>query len=68
MKLYDREVLCDKNTSCNFKNSICFENYEKELSKTMIKIAKDKYKKSTDKEDFNYMNVQANYIQTPPVF
>ena len=64
----ETEILCDKNSKKIYTNSTCFEEIDKELSKTMIKIAKHKYLNSNNKEDFNYLNVKANYIQTPPVF
>ena len=39
-----------------------------DLSKTMIELAIKKYQNSIDKSEFNYLKVEANYIQTPPVF
>ena len=41
---------------------------EKDLSQTMIEIAIQKYEQTQDKEEFNYLKAEANYIQTPPIF
>lgn len=67
-ELFDKKVLCDKNSSSKFKNSICFEDIDKNVTVAMIELAKNKYLNSTDKEEFKYSNVKANYIQTPPIF
>lgn len=66
--LDEKDILCDKNCAQYFPNSICFEKQDIELGKTMIKIAKEKYNNSNDKNEFNYLKLEANYIQTPPVF
>lgn len=67
-ELFDKEVLCDRNTFSNFKNAICYEDIDKNIAVSMIKLAKEKFLNSENKEEFNYLNVKANYIQTPPVF
>lgn len=64
----DEKVLCDKNSQGYFKNSVCYEDLDKNIALTMIKLAKEKYNNSTSKDEFNYLKAQANYIQTPPVF
>lgn len=63
-----KDILCDKNCSQYFPNSVCFENQDLNLGETMIEIAKEKYNNSKDKDEFNYLKLEANYIQTPPVF
>ena len=45
-----------------------YEDFKKDLGETMLEIAEEKYLNSKDKDEFNYLKVQANYIQTPPVF
>lgn len=62
------KTVCDKRSLELFNKAVCFENTEIDLGKTIIKLAKEKYENSKNKEDFNYMNIKANYIQTPPVF
>ncbi len=64
----DKKVLTDKNSSSQFKNSVCFEDYDRKLSIPMIQIAKNKYLNSQNKDEFKYLFAKANYIQTPPVF
>lgn len=64
----NKKILCDKRSSELFKNSICFEDEDKNLSSIMLKLTEDKYKNSKNLEEFNYLLIQANYIQTPPVF
>lgn len=64
----NKKILCDKRSSSLSKNSICFEEIEKDLGKTMIKLALEKYSNANNKDDFNYLKIKANYIQTPPIF
>ena len=33
-----------------------------------INLAKEKFSQSNNKDDFNYLKLEANYIQTPPIF
>lgn len=66
--LGDKSILCDKNCSKIFENALCFEDENKKLGEIMINLALEKYDKSENKDEFNYLNVKANYIQTPPVF
>ncbi|MBQ8476655.1 tRNA (adenosine(37)-N6)-threonylcarbamoyltransferase complex dimerization subunit type 1 TsaB [bacterium] len=61
-------ILCDKRSKDIFKNSICFEENELDLGKIMLKLAFEKYQNADDKSIFNYQRLNANYIQTPPVF
>ncbi len=61
-------IVCDKRCASMFPGALCFENCEADLGKTMLKLAKEKYANSKDKSEFNYLNIKANYIQTPPVF
>ena len=67
-KVKNKTILCDKNSSKIFNNSICFEDENKKLGEIMINLALEKYNKTENKEQFNYLKLQANYIQTPPVF
>ena len=62
------KIVCDKRCTEKFKNAVCYEDNDTDLGKTMIKLAQNKYNNSTNKDEFNYLNVKANYIQTPPVF
>ncbi len=63
----DKNIVCDKRCLNLFDNAVCYEEKETDLGSVMLKLAEEKFK--TGKEsDFNYMNVKANYIQTPPVF
>ncbi len=62
------KIVCDKRLSEIIPNAICYETEEKDLGKVILKIAKEKYNSNNDKSIFNYMNVKANYIQTPPIF
>ena len=62
------KILTDRRSFEIFKNSVCFEDGEMDLGKVMIKLAEQKYLNSKSKEEFNYLNVSANYIQTPPIF
>ena len=64
----NKKLLCDKNCFVDFPNSICFENENLDISKTIIKLAIDKFVNSKDKSEFDAIKVQANYIQTPPIF
>lgn len=61
------KVLTDKRSSSFIKNSICFEDEDMDLGKTMIKLALNKYQNSKDKDEFNYLNINADYVQTPPI-
>ena len=63
-----KSLLCDKNCFELYNNSTCFENENKNLGEVMINLAQEKYLSSSNKEDFNYLKLEANYIQTPPVF
>ena len=67
-KLENKTLLCDKNSSEIYKSSTCFENENKNLGEVMIKLAQEKYNNTSDKNEFNYLKLEANYIQTPPVF
>ena len=62
------KILSDKRSIDIVKNAICYEEQEKDIAKTMIKLALEKYNSSNDKNEFNYMRACANYIQTPPIF
>ena len=62
-----KKIISDKNGSQICKNAICYENNEKNLGEVMLNIAKKKYLSSTTPEEFNYLNITANYIQTPPI-
>ena len=44
------------------------KNLEKNIAETMLHLAEKKYKESKNKDEFNYLNIKANYIQTPPIF
>ena len=63
-----KSLLCDKNSSKIFENSICFEDENKKLGEIMINLALQKYNNSNNKDEFNCLKLEANYIQTPPVF
>lgn len=67
-KLENKTILCDKNSFELYKNSTCYENENKNLGEVMINLAQEKYDKTSDKNEFNYLKLEANYIQTPPVF
>lgn len=67
-KIKNKTLLCDKNCFKNFPDSTCFENTNLRLGEIMVNLALDKFNNSNDKEDFNYLKLEANYIQTPPVF
>ena len=62
------EILCDLNSLKYVKGALCYENENKNIAITMISLAKEKYQNSKNKDEFNFMNLKANYIQTPPVF
>ena len=64
----NKKILCDKNCAKNYPQALCFEDEEINLGEVMIKLALEKYSNANDKSIFNYLNLQANYIQTPPVF
>jgi len=61
-------IVCDKNCYKIFNNSTCFEEEEKNIGEIMIKLAEEKYNNSKNKEEFNHLLLEANYIQTPPIF
>ena len=67
-KIKNYTLLCDKNSSKIFIDSICFENENKRLGEVMINLALEKFNNSIDKEEFNCLKIEPNYIQTPPVF
>lgn len=67
-KIHNKELLVDKNCSKIFKNAICFEEIDKNLGEIMVNLAIEKYNKTQDKNEFNYLKLKANYIQTPPIF
>ena len=64
----NKKIVADKNCSKEFENAINFEEQDIDLGLTMLELAKEKYNKTEDKNKFNYLSVEANYIQTPPVF
>lgn len=64
----DGKILTDSRSKDLCKKSICFEETEKNIGIVMIKLAQEKFNNSDSKDNFNYMNINANYIQTPPVF
>ena len=64
----NNEILCDKRSLELFPNATCYEEEEKDLTPVMIEITQEKYNNSKNKDEFNYMLIKANYIQTPPVF
>lgn len=66
--LDENNLLCDKNCFETFKNATCFENADLKLGETMINLALEKFNKTANKDEFNYLKLEANYIQTPPVF
>lgn len=61
-------IVCDKRCFELFSDALCFEDNDANLGETMLQLTKEKYDNSLDKNEFNYLNVEANYIQTPPVF
>ena len=63
----NKKIVCDKRSLELLKDAVCYEDKEFDLGKVMLDIAEEKFT-SLPKENFNYMNVQANYIQTPPIF
>ena len=67
-KIKDKSLLVDKNCAKIFENATCFELEDIDLSKTMIELAIKKYENTEDKNEFNYLKAEANYIQTPPIF
>ena len=67
-KIQNNSLLVDKNCSKIFENALCFEDIDKNLGEIMINIAIDKYNQTQNKEEFNYLKLEANYIQTPPIF
>ena len=67
-KIKDKSLLVDKNCAKIFENATCFELEDIDLNKTMIELAIKKYENTEDKDEFNYLKAEANYIQTPPIF
>ncbi len=67
-KLENKTILCDRNSFELHKNSACFEDENRNLGEIMLNLAQEKYNSSSNKEEFNYLKLEANYIQTPPVF
>ena len=63
-----KKIVCDKRLIGLIPNSICYEDNEVDLGKTILKLAKEKYQNTEDKSIFNPISVKANYIQTPPIF
>ncbi len=61
------KILTDKRSSSVIENSICYEDNDLDLGKIMIKLALSKYQSSKNKDEFNYLSVNADYIQTPPI-
>jgi len=66
--LQNKKILTDKRSKDLCKNAICFEEIEKNLCETMLLLTKEKYLNNPNKEDFNHLKTEANYIQTPPIF
>lgn len=64
----NKTIVCDKNSIVNFENAICYEDNDINLGEVMVDLACKKYEQTQDKSVFNYINLKANYIQTPPVF
>ena len=62
------KLLTDKNSTSLFSDAICYENCDKNIAINMLELGEKKLLNSKNKEEFNYMNIKANYIQTPPVF
>ena len=67
-KISNKKLITDKRCSTSAENSICFEEIDKNLSETMIELTEEKYLATEDKTCFNYLKIEANYIQTPPIF
>ena len=62
------KLLTDKNLSSVFPEALCYEDSDKNIATDMLKLGENKFVNSSDKNEFNCLNVKANYIQTPPVF
>lgn len=67
-KITGKSILCEKRCKDICEDTLCFEDEKRDLGKTMLKLAEEKFANSKDKEEFNYLKIEANYIQTPPVF
>lgn len=67
-KFVEKNALCDKNCSELFKEATCFEVIDKDLARVMLDLAQQKYINTEAKNNFNYLKLEANYIQTPPIF
>jgi len=61
-------ILVDKRSESIIKDSICYEDGKVNLGEVMIKLAEEKYNNIKSKDYFSYLNANANYIQTPPIF
>lgn len=68
MPKLEGKILCDKRSADTFQTAVCFEEKESDIGKTMLVLAENKYNATSDKNEFNYLNISANYIQTPPIF
>ncbi|MBR1617149.1 tRNA (adenosine(37)-N6)-threonylcarbamoyltransferase complex dimerization subunit type 1 TsaB [bacterium] len=68
--IIQNKIVCDKRSMDIKENSICFEDEKNsvDIGKVILKLAKDKWQKTQDKSQFNPALIQANYIQTPPIF
>ena len=62
------KILVDKNSKEYFKHALCYEEENKNIALTMLKLAENKFLSDKDKKEFDYLKTEANYIQTPPVF
>lgn len=60
------KIITDNRSKDLFSNAICYEQKNKDIGLTMLSLTKEKFEANND--DFSYLNVKANYIQTPPVF
>ena len=67
-EISSKKVVCDKRLSSIVSNAICYEEKNTDLGKVILKLAKEKYLNSNNKDIFNPMLIKANYIQTPPIF
>lgn len=73
-KIQNKTIICDNNTFNTFldKFSNKFINYEKQnypLEKVILELGKEKINNSQNpNEEFSCEKLEANYIQTPPIF
>ena len=63
-----KKIVCDKRLADIIAGAICYEDKNRDLGRTMLKLAEKKYNGAKDKAIFNQGFAKANYIQTPPVF